>query len=60
MPYKSKQQMRKFFAMEKRGELPKGKAKEWAHETPHMEDLPEKKRSRQLAAMKKKMKVMKT
>lgn len=33
MPFKSKKQWRKFFAMEADGELPKGKAREWAHET---------------------------
>ncbi len=40
MPYKSKKQMRKFFAMESRGELPEGKAEEWAKETPNIEKLP--------------------
>ena len=34
--------MRKFFAMEKRGELPKGTAEEWAHKTPNIKKLPEK------------------
>lgn len=34
--------MRKFFAMESKGELPKGKAREWAHHTPDIKDLPEK------------------
>lgn len=41
MPFKSRSQMRKFFAMESRGELPKGKAEEWAHETPSIKKLPE-------------------
>lgn len=41
MPYKSKAQQRKFFAMESRGELPKGTALEWAHETPNLKSLPE-------------------
>ncbi len=41
MPFKSKRQMRKFFAMESKGELPKGKAEEWAHETPNIGKLPE-------------------
>ena len=45
MPYKSKAQMKKFFAMESRGELPKGTAKEWAHHTPNISKLPEKKRN---------------
>lgn len=42
MPYKSKKQMRKFFALEAKGELPKGKAREWAHHTESIKDLPEK------------------
>ena len=29
MPFKSKKQVRKFFAMEARGEMPKGTAKRW-------------------------------
>jgi hypothetical protein len=33
MPFKSKKQWKKFFAMENRGELPKGEADKWAHET---------------------------
>lgn len=41
MPYKSKAQMRKFFAMEAKGELPKGTAREWAHHTPDTKALPE-------------------
>lgn len=41
MPYKSKAQMRKFFAMESKGELPKGTAKEWAHHTPDIKKLPD-------------------
>lgn len=43
MPYQSKAQMRLFFAKEARGELPKGKAEEWAHETPSIKSLPERK-----------------
>jgi len=35
--------MRLFFAKEGRGELPKGKALEWAHETKSLEKLPERK-----------------
>ena len=34
--------MRRFFAMEKRGELEKGTAKKWAHKTPSIKKLPEK------------------
>jgi len=41
-PYKSKSQMRAFFAKESRGELPKGTAEHWAHETPNLKHLPEK------------------
>lgn len=41
MPYKSKPQMRAFFAMEERGELPPGTAERWAHETPNLKKLPE-------------------
>ena len=33
MPFKSKAQSRKFFAMESRGEIPKGTAEEWASKT---------------------------
>lgn len=43
MPFESKAQMRKFFAMEKRGEIPKGTAKKWTHETPSIKKLPLKK-----------------
>ena len=42
MPFKSKAQMGLFFAKEKRGELPKGTAKRWAHHTPSIKKLPEK------------------
>lgn len=41
MPYKSKAMMRKFFAMEADGELPEGTAREWAHHTPNIKDLPD-------------------
>lgn len=34
MPFKSRAQARRFFAMEARGELPRGTARRWAHETP--------------------------
>jgi len=34
-------QMKLFFAKEKRGELPKGTAKAWAHKTPNIKSLPE-------------------
>ena len=46
MPFKSKAQQRLFFAKENRGELPKGKAKEWADETPDIKSLPEKKHTK--------------
>lgn len=51
MPFKSKAQMRKFFAMEDRGELPEGKAEEWADETPDLRGLPERKKKRTKKAM---------
>ena len=41
MPFKSKAQMRAFFAKEKSGELPKGTAKRWAGETPNISALPD-------------------
>ena len=41
MPFKSKAQEKLFFAKEERGELPKGKAEEWAHETKNIKALPE-------------------
>ena len=44
MPYKSRSQMRKFYALEARGEMKKGTAKRWAHETPDISELPEKKK----------------
>jgi hypothetical protein len=34
MPFKSKAQIRKFGAMEARGEIPKGTLKRWLKETP--------------------------
>ena len=49
MPFKSKDQMRAFFAMEGRGDLPKGTAKRWAHETKNLKKLPEKKSSFDMA-----------
>lgn len=42
MPYKSKRQMRKFFAMEADGELPEGTARQWAHHTKDIKKLSEK------------------
>lgn len=41
MPFTSQAQVRKFFAMEKRGELPKGEALKWAHETKNIKRLPQ-------------------
>ena len=43
MPFESKSQQRKMFAMEARGELDKGTARRWAHKTPNIKSLPEKK-----------------
>jgi len=42
MPYKSKSEQRLMFAKEAKGELPKGTAEEWAHETKNIKKLPEK------------------
>jgi len=48
-PFKSRAQMKRFFAMEKRGELPKGTAKRWAEHTPNIKKLPRKvKRSKKI------------
>lgn len=41
MPFKSKAQQKKMFAMEKRGELKKGVAEEFAESTPNIKALPE-------------------
>jgi hypothetical protein len=41
MPFKSQAQRRFMFAAESRGEVPKGTAKRWAHETPKDKKLPE-------------------
>lgn len=41
MPFKSKAQQRLLFAKEARGEVRKGTAKRWAHETKDMKKLPE-------------------
>jgi hypothetical protein len=46
MPFKSKAQMRLFFAKEKRGELPKGTTKRWARETKNISKLPQRKSSK--------------
>jgi hypothetical protein len=42
MPFKSKSQARWMFSAEKRGDVKKGEAEKWAHETPNMKYLPEK------------------
>lgn len=44
MPFESKAQHKKFRVMEKDGEMPKGTASRWAHETKDMKHLPEHKR----------------
>jgi hypothetical protein len=53
MPFKSKSQQRLFFAKEAKGELPKGTAERWAHETPNMKKLPEKKKEERFSKLKK-------
>lgn len=42
MPFKSKNQMRKFFVLEKQSKLPKGTAGQWAKETSNIKKLPKK------------------
>lgn len=44
MPYKSQAQRKWMFASEKRGEVPKGTAKRWAHHTKSIKRLPEHKK----------------
>ena len=44
MPFQSKAQQRFMFAAEGRGEVPKGTAERWAHETSNMKRLPERKK----------------
>ena len=40
-PFRSKSQMRKFYAMQRRGEISKAKVKEWQEATPSVTALPE-------------------
>ena len=49
MPFKSKAQMKKFFAMEKRGEMKKGTAERWAKETPNIKKLPKRVKGKKIA-----------
>jgi hypothetical protein len=44
MPFESESQRRLFWAKEKRGELPKGTADRWSHETKDLKHLPMHKR----------------
>lgn len=46
MPFKSKAQQRFMFAAEAAGELPAGTAKQWAHETDNIKQLPERVRGK--------------
>lgn len=46
MPFKSKAQQRFMFAAEADGDIPKGTAKRWAHETKSFKKLPEKVRKK--------------
>lgn len=55
MPYESKSQHRLFRAKEAEGELPKGTASKWAHETKDIKRLPEHKRKKGRHAKKRKM-----
>ena len=52
MPYKSKAQQRLFFAKEARGELPRGTARRWAHETKNLKKLPQRKKHKKRARRK--------
>jgi hypothetical protein len=42
VPFKSKKQQAFLFAAEARGEVKKGTAERWSHETPDIKHLPEK------------------
>jgi len=42
VPYQSKSQVRMMFAKAAAGEVKKGTAERWAHETPDMKHLPDK------------------
>ena len=53
MPFKSKDQMKFFFAAEDRGDLPKGTARRWAHETPNIKKLPKKVKKKKRKRMRK-------
>jgi len=44
MPFKSKAQVRKFYAMEKRGEIAPGTSERWGKETPNINSLPNRKK----------------
>ena len=44
MPFKSKAQQKFMFAAEARGDIPKGTAERWAHETPNIKSLPARKK----------------
>ena len=50
MPFRSKRQVKKFFAMEARHELPKGTAERWAHHTKEIKSLPETAHKKESAA----------
>ena len=52
MPYKSRSQQRAFFAMEAKGELPKGTAKKWMKHTTNFNELPDKVKAEKKAAFK--------
>jgi len=51
MPFKSKRQQRFMFAAEDRGDMPKGTARRWAHETPNLKKLPEKAKEKKAFAV---------
>lgn len=41
MPFKSKAQQKKMFALESEGKIKKGTAEKWAKETPNIKALPQ-------------------
>ncbi len=59
MPFKSQAQMKKFFAMESRGEMKKGTAERWAKHTPNIKSLPKKVGKKKVKLTKKFKKSMK-
>lgn len=59
MPYKSKAQHRLFRAKEARGELKKGTASRWAHETKSLKKLPERAKKKKKRKNSKRLRALK-